>query len=892
VPGAEPGVNGSSNFGSGQKKQEAASRAVERIPFETSRLMDFFSEKELVTQSGHQRSEWPLVVLKELADNAADACEDASVPPQISVTVDQAGITVADNGPGIPPEVVAGVLKFDRRISSREAYVAPCRGAQGNALKVLAAMSFVLSDNKAGRTRIEARGIWHEIAVGVDRISQLPVISHQTEDRKIKTGTSVTVEWPDRASSIVDDQKSRFLLLADDYTWLNPHLSVESNWHSERSEVDAANPEWQKWLPGWPSSAHWYGIEQFDRLAAAYLSHPSCGPQMPLGDFLKLFDGFSGSAKRKLVTDEGRWTRQSLGVLVAGRDGLDRNVTERLLAALKKHSRPVKPTVLGVIGRHHWLQKCTALGCDADTFKYKKLVRTDDHIPWIAEVAFAVRGDDYDGARIITGINWSPTIPGNDPFKDLGDSNNLRGLLSDQRIDSDSPIVLVVHVAIPRAQFLDRGKGRCDLGDRGPLIGELIKGVTADWARQMRREEREAQARLNRRAALVRSRTVSQTEAAFEVMEEAYNKTSSGGRLPVKPRQIYYAARPQILSRTGKSSIDGQYFSQTLLVRYVRENPETTADWDIVWDARGHFTEPHTGRTLPLGTLEARNYLAEISRAGIEGSSIPLFSLEYPTCGPRHRYQAILFCEKEGFDPLFERTKLAERFDLAIMSTKGMSVTAARMLIDRLCGEFDIPILIIRDFDKAGFSIAKTLVSEGPRYRFENRITAIDLGLRLSDVQKHQLLSEPVVYGRAGGRKAQKDPRENLRKNGATEEEIAFLCREREAPWEPWKGERVELNAFISAGLIGWIESKLSLHGIKKVVPSSADLKAAYRWMLERRTVNERLLEVAREARDAATRTKVPAGLHRQIWDALGQNPSATWDSVLASIVGGGQARV
>ena len=32
----------------------------------------------------------------------------------------------------------------------------------------------------------------------------------------------------------------------------------------------------------------------------------------------------------------------------------------------------------------------------------------------------------------------------------------------------------------------------------------------------------------------------------------------------------------------------------------------------------------------------------------------------------------ILFIEKEGFMPLFEAVQLAERFDLAIMSTKGM----------------------------------------------------------------------------------------------------------------------------------------------------------------------------------------------------------------------------
>ena len=56
--------------------------------------MDFFSEKELVAQIGHDVEEWPLVILKELIDNALDSCEEAGIPPKVSVTADAAGITV------------------------------------------------------------------------------------------------------------------------------------------------------------------------------------------------------------------------------------------------------------------------------------------------------------------------------------------------------------------------------------------------------------------------------------------------------------------------------------------------------------------------------------------------------------------------------------------------------------------------------------------------------------------------------------------------------------------------------------------------------------------------------------------------------------------------------
>ena len=66
-------------------------------------------------------------MLKELVDNALDACEEADVAPAIVVTVDAQGIEVIDNGPGMPAAGVAGVCDYSSRASSREAYVSPDR---------------------------------------------------------------------------------------------------------------------------------------------------------------------------------------------------------------------------------------------------------------------------------------------------------------------------------------------------------------------------------------------------------------------------------------------------------------------------------------------------------------------------------------------------------------------------------------------------------------------------------------------------------------------------------------------------------------------------------------------------------------------------------------------
>ena len=92
-----------------------------------------------------------------------------------------------------------------------------------------------------------------------------------------------------------------------------------------------------------------------------------------------------------------------------------------------------------------------------------------------------------------------------------------------------------------------------------------------------------------------------------------------------------------------------------------------------------------------------------------------------------------MFCEKEGFAPLFKAVNLADRYDLMIISTKGVSVTAARRLIDEICGD-GLPLFVLHDFDVAGFLILGTLQRDTRRYQFSSAFEVIDLGLRLADI--------------------------------------------------------------------------------------------------------------------------------------------------------------
>jgi hypothetical protein len=238
------------------------------------------------------------------------------------------------------------------------------------------------------------------------------------------------------------------------------------------------------------------------------------------------------------------------------------------------------------------------------------------------------------------------------------------------------------------------------------------------------------------------------------------------------------------------------------------------------------------------------------------------------TRGPDGCFGAVLFIEKEGFLPLFEAVHLAERFDLAIMSTKGMSVTAARSLIDDLCQD-EVSLLVLHDFDKAGISIAATLTRDSRRFVFTNNIEPIDLGLRLTDVQELGLEASAEAAFDRGSAEAK---RENLELNGATPDEVEFLLQ-----------RRVELNALPSDRLVAFIERKLKKHRIKKVIPSDDLLRDAYQLYAKSKRVEEIVAEAIGEIDDEDI--ILPANLRSRVTALLKKDPKLRWDEAVAAIV-------
>jgi hypothetical protein len=287
-------------------------------------------------------------------------------------------------------------------------------------------------------------------------------------------------------------------------------------------------------------------------------------------------------------------------------------------------------------------------------------------------------------------------------------------------------------------------------------------------------------------------------------------------------------------------------------------------DWNVVYDARGHFEEPHTNRRIGCGTIEVGNYLHAMKKPKIVPAEFADANIDI--IGPSANLSAVLFCEKEGFNPLFKAVNLANRYDLMIISTKGVSVTAARRLVDTICGNNDLPLFVLHDFDVAGFLILGTLQRDTRRYQFWNTIEAIDLGLRLEDIAG--LEREPAAATRTSANIL----RDQLAENGASDAEIEILLN-----------ERVELNAMTSDDLIAMIERKFEDYGLEKVIPDDdllAEAYQAFHHSLQLRKEFEKL-----ERNFKASKITVPEDLNKQVCAVLDEHEDLRWDDAIQIVL-------
>jgi hypothetical protein len=279
-------------------------------------------------------------------------------------------------------------------------------------------------------------------------------------------------------------------------------------------------------------------------------------------------------------------------------------------------------------------------------------------------------------------------------------------------------------------------------------------------------------------------------EAVFNVMPASVAHATGNGALPVYSRQLQYAVRKRIQTYTEEELTNSWW--NALLTQYQQQHGRIPG---LYYDPRGTFREPHRGKVVPLGTREVEKYVL-----------------------PEYVFGSILFIEKEGFYPLLDASRLAERFDLAIASGKGQPTEAVRALFQRAeAGEYRL--FVVHDADPWGYSIARTISEETDRMP-DYSVEVVDLGLSVADAIEHDL-----------------DPEDDTRKKRlprwmperlsdiewewfeGERYEVRAATRDKPAKYH-WACKRVELNAFSAPEFIAFLEDKLRQHDVGKLMPS------------------------------------------------------------------------
>jgi len=505
------------------ERKELTEPKLYRTTFSQSRAAEYLDLGALQKLTGRPADDFPRVVVKELLDNALDAAETAGVAvPYVCVRGWRDGgflvLEVHDNGVGIPAGVVERALDFSTLTSDKALYRTPTRGQQGNALKTIFGMPYALGDSDP-RIWIDSDAAAlpqrHSIAVrlGADEQGEIghkiaPLIGDGTP-----VGTRITVRLPERRLHSTDCFSEPIADLVRAYHLFNPHAKVRFSWfgsdHDHGESGDTRTPEieethhpsvlsalYKKFRPDDLLVVHWYDVRSFARLIRSYVSH---GEDMPLGEFLAKFRGFTSrpkaSAARRAVEDARKLSDLS-----------DEDVAA-LFGAMCSQVKAPSHAVLGdPLGEDHLVGALRNLyGSEPGKRVFYKRIKTSlNGTPAVVEAAVIETSSADEGTGLIVGLNHAPTYT--DPLADAHISNEtssasvggrgIWGFLRDARVaswDFMSGVCVAVHIMAASPATTDQGKTR--LADDPVFQGDLGKAlwsVSKVLYKEAKKRERDA----------------------------------------------------------------------------------------------------------------------------------------------------------------------------------------------------------------------------------------------------------------------------------------------------------------------------------------------------------------------------------------------------------------
>ncbi|MFB4321617.1 ATP-binding protein [Priestia sp. BR_2] len=732
----------------------------------------FRSIETLCQKAGVHRQFIPLLVVKELVDNALDATGDCQLE-----LVDDHSFRVTDQGAGIDPEWIEQYFSINRPMISSKLLRLPSRGALGNGLRVVTGSVIATGGSLVVATRGQVYKI-HPQEDGSSTKEWVGSDSHMGTSILVKLGMPVnqdTLAWGRTAIAFTR------------------HGSMFSGL----------------------SSPYWYTSEAFYELVNA--------ANMPTDTFVSLF------CSRRKANDILKRLEHEAGTLLSSTDQFTFADTELLLEMMRDQIRTPVPQKLGEVGdcfmHMEHSKKAGEFWMSSGRGKFNA------RIPVVVEAWVGIHKGDSDSneSGLTICVNKTPvTADVNISTKQATSTLWGGGLYIDVR---SRPASFFINIITPYMPITSDGKAP-DFRMMSTLIEDAVKRA-ASKARKVHLTDL--------------SGGRSEKQIIVDNLDAAIEKTSGGGQYIFSQRQLYYAIRPYIMDAFEGKQPNYNYFC-AVITDYEAEYGDISG---MYRDPRGTLYHPHTGEEIPLGTIAVQQYNR-----------------------PRWTFNKIIFIEKEGYFASLRDVGFPEKYDCALLSSKGYASRAVKDLFD-LLGETDeeIQFFCVHDADAAGTKIFETL-QEATSARPGRKVKVINLGL---------------------------DPEEAI-EMGLQVESFDETSRRRPVAdyvsweWADWlQQNRVELNAMSTPEFIEWLENKMHEHGVGKVIPSYEVLTAVFeesaaeavrervrREILERNSYEQLVDLELIKARGDIEQAKID--IQSVVSEKLDENPLHRWDEPVRNL--------
>ncbi len=668
---------------------------IEKEITKTSMLVNYFTEDGLIKNTGISKEYWDFVVFKELVDNALDAIEPvADKNVYINIDTKDKRLQIFDNGKGISIETINDIYDFSYFVSKNRDYITPSRGKQGNGLKTIISICYLMG----------YRLLWHtsEGSVIENIIDDTAIQDGRVLFQTIRHGNSMQkgieiVGYKNTNDPVREKNIQKFFMCNKDVSF---YYTYDNVLNVLNAKLDAVNRSGN-------TSISFYDIKAFKD----YILKTQDG-NITYKKFLKMF----GSR----VSDASSIKGKIKDIDFNGNEFIEDFIKLKSLQNSKKY------TIL----KSHMIELKYSLNTEILMQRDKNTNEIKTYVPCIIEFEVEkvdLKNDKRYYAECTCFINntisyddsWS--IVFDEGFYDLGmrtchSSKNLTGLF-----ENYNDYRFVFHFISPYFIFKDAGKTEIDITS---IITDLTKELRKALAKEKKRYDSSIE------------KPIQNTDLLRPYMDDAFSLASTNGKYAITARQMWYKIR----EISGAPDEAYTAFTQTVLTEWINNHPEYEDKINFANRGVFYIGDKQDG----LGTANVRNFINNISKAsntfncyGGVSDNVYIddnFNVEY-------KYDKVLYIEKTGFDAIFKAEKIGEKYNMMIVSGQGFSTRAAKTLLHEVHNR-GLKLYCLHDLDISGIFILNSFKNTNIKFKYE--IPIEDLGVTFEDVEKYGIEPEKV----------------------------------------------------------------------------------------------------------------------------------------------------